>query len=445
MNRFRFMTLVLALALSLGMVGPVSAQDVVTVTWWTESDEAPIMDHIQQYFVDAFNAAHDDIQLELLFQEDLNDALRPAVQAGAGPDLLQTPGASYVKEYFDAGFVLSLDEYAEQYDWADKLLPWAYNSGVFEGSLYSIPLTYESMILYYNKTLFEANGWQPPTNLEELETLATAMQDMGIVPLPYSNSEWRPSNEHLYGIYLNNYAGPENVYKALIGEKPWTDPEFVEATNLLTKHMVEDGYFGGSLEMYYALTGADVWGMLSNGEGGMMMTGTWALRTAVQYFGETENEWDWVPLPPLSEMAGEYNYELATGSTVSINAGSEHQDEAAAVLEFLMGDKARALQVASGASFGEWMVPLRYESEDFPEGTDERLVRFFVDFAEVTGEGRYGYTTWTFWPAKANVQLWEAIEEVWAGDITTEEYLAEHQALWDEAREEGRTLVIPER
>ena len=65
---------------------------------------------------------------------------------------------------------------------------------------------------------------------------------------------------------------------------------------------------------------------------------------------------------------------------------------------------------------------------------------YFADFADVTGQGRIGYTTWTFWPAAPNVQLWEAIENVWVGELTVDDYLAEQQALWDTAREEGNVL-----
>ena len=58
---------------------------------------------------------------------------------------------------------------------------------------------------------------------------------------------------------------------------------------------------------------------------------------------------------------------------------------------------------------------------DFPAGTDERVLRFHSDFAAVPpAQGRYGYTSWTFWPARANQQLWEAIELVWAGEMSVE-------------------------
>ena len=57
-----------------------------------------------------------------------------------------------------------MDNYAEKNGWKDKLLPWAYESGILDGKLYSLPLTYESMILFYNKTLFDKKGWTIPNN-----------------------------------------------------------------------------------------------------------------------------------------------------------------------------------------------------------------------------------------------------------------------------------------
>jgi raffinose/stachyose/melibiose transport system substrate-binding protein len=101
------------------------------------------------------------------------------------------------------------------------------------------------------------------------------------------------------------------------------------------------------------------------------------------------------------------------------------------------------LALSSTQGFGEWMVPVHITAEDFPADTDERFIRFFSDFAEVTGEGRIGYTTWTFWPAGPNVQLWEEIELVWYDEMSVEDYLADQQAAWDQARAEGVVLNVP--
>ena len=444
MKHMKFWITLAILVFAVSSMGAlVSAQDVTTVVWWTESG-----DEVDEYLIpllqDAFNAEHDNIQLEIIGQETLNDVNRTALQAGAAPDIIQTPGASFIAEFVQAGLILPLTSLADQYGWQDKLLPWAYNSGILQGELYSIPITYESMVLFYNKTLFETMGWTPPTSQAEIDAIAAEAIANDIMPFTYGNASWQPSNEHLMGIYLNNYAGPENVYLALTGQKPWTDTEFVEATDLLAAQLT-GGWFSGDLSNYYANTGDDIRIELASGDAAMMQSGTWNFGSIGPFFVEEETEWDWVPLPPFHEQAGEYNYELATGSTISVNANTENPEAVGAVLDYWLSDPVRVLAIAAGAGFGEYVVPIHFTVDDFPAGTDERVARFFADFAAVTGAGRAGYTTWTFWPADANVQLWTAIEQVWAGDITTEEYLAEHEALWEEARAEGKTLPIPAR
>jgi len=437
------LNLVLLLVLVLLLGSATLAQEEVVITWWTE--DTVDLDQITATLVEPFNAANPGIRLEVIPTVELNNTLRTALAAGEAPDILQTPGASFIAEFLRSGLVLNLTDVAQQLGWEEKLLPWAYQSGIVDGSLYSIPLTYESMILVYNKTVFEENGWAVPTNLAELEAISAEAIAAGINPLVYGNVGWQPSNEHLVGIYLNNYAGPENVYKALIGEKPWTDPEFVGAIDLLRTHIADNGWFGGSLETYFAYGWDDFWSELAIGDAAMMMIGSWAFCCATDYFSESGMEWDWAPLPVLSDGAGEYNYELATGSTLSVNANSANPDAAVTVLDWLMSNKETVLNIASGYGYGEFMVPLYFNEEDFPAGSDPRVVRFFADFAKVTGEGRVGYTTWTFWPAVPNVHLWESVEQVWFGELSVDDYLAEHQALWDAAREESATLPIPAR
>ncbi len=446
MKSHRYFVLTPVLILLLALTGSViaRAQDVVTVTWWTESGD--FLQHVQDTFVKSFNDSHSNIKLELVGQEKLDDVLRTAFQAGEAPDILQTPGASFIAEYVASGQIQAMDDYATKFGWKDKLLPWAYESGILDGKLYSLPLTYESMILFYNKSLFERNNWTIPNNAADFQKLLQTISDAGIHPFAYSNSEWKPSNEHLVGVYLNNYAGADNVYKALTGEKKWTDPEFSEAIQLLTDQIAIKGWFGGSLDNYYAYASADDFADLTTGKSAMMMSGTWQFANMKTYFtSEVADQWDWAPIPMFKEGVGDYNYMLATGSTLSINAKSKNVDAAAEVLNYLLSDPKLVLANAAGADFGEWMVPLHYTDADFPDGADPRVVRYFSDFAKVTGEGRYGYTTWTFWPADADVQLWQDIEQVWAGDEMVADYLAAQQAEWDKARADGKTLPIPKR
>ena len=294
-----------------------------TVTWWAETnaDRDPVF---QAKLVDAFNASQNEIELVMEFKEGLNDILRTAMLSGEGPDIVETPGPSYVKEYQEAGLLQSMEGYSGQYGWEDKLLPWSYQAGVFNGEFYSAPKTFETMIMLYNKTLFEENGWNVPTTLSEYEDVASKIKAAGMNVFAYGSTGWQPTHEHLAGMYLNSYAGPDNVYKALIGEKEWTDPEFTGAIELLRKHMVDDGYWSGSLENYYALGWDDFHAMFASRGAAMMTIGTWTFGATTSGFADISDEWDWAPFPVLRDGGADPSYLLALGTTMSINLSLIH-------------------------------------------------------------------------------------------------------------------------
>ena len=412
-----------------------------TVTWWgeTNADRDPVF---QAKLVDAFNASQNEIELVMEFKEGLNDILRTAMLSGEGPDIVETPGPSYVKEYQEAGLLTSMQGYSEQFGWEDKLLPWSYQAGVFDGEFYSAPKTFESMIMLYNKTLFEENGWSVPTTLSEYEATAAKIKAAGMNVFAYGSTGWQPTHEHLAGMYLNSYAGPDNVYKALIGEKEWTDPEFTGAIELLRKHMVDDGYWSGSLENYYALGWDDFHAMFASRGAAMMTIGTWTFGATTAGFADISDEWDWAPFPVLRDGGADPSYLLALGTTMSINGSSENPDAAAAVLNFVFSNKEIVLDMAADFQFGEFVVPLYFSEDDIRDSVSPQVRRYLVDFAEATGKGNYGYTTWTFWPADPGVHIWKDMEVVWAGDITVEDYMYDHQKMWDKARKKGELLPV---
>jgi raffinose/stachyose/melibiose transport system substrate-binding protein len=230
---------------------------------------------------------------------------------------------------------------------------------------------------------------------------------------------------------------------ALTGAKQWTDPIFAEVFAMLTDDIANKGWWAGGLENYYQYDSSDFWAELASGEAAMMIVGTWGFNSAPEFFGETENEWDWAPVPNMSDTVRPSVYPLAIGSTIAINANSEHKDEAAVVLDFLLSDTERILNISSGFNYSEWLFPLHYSADDFPEEVDPRVQRFHTEFAAATSEGNYGYANWTFWPGPANTDLRVEIEGVWEGLLTIEDYLANHQAVWNELFESGSTIPVP--
>ncbi len=269
-----------------------------TIELWLEPDDTCTIETT----VDTFNAQSDTIFVEAITIEGDWDATRTAIAAGEGPDVVRTPGPSFVYELVQAGQLLSLDELSDVYGWGDKFAPFALNLGSVDGQLYSLPDEMETLVVYYNKTLFEENGWEIPTTMDELHALSEEIDAAGVIPFGHANADWRPANEWFVGEYLNHVAGPDKVYQALTGEIDWTDPDFVLAIEMLNEAQ-QNGWYMGGLEFYYTTLWDDYHIANATGEAAMNIEGTWAAADLNDvYFVEDTggNEWDWFPVPSLN-------------------------------------------------------------------------------------------------------------------------------------------------
>ena len=114
-----------------------------------------------------------------------------------------------------------LDAYAEQFGWNDRFAKGSLEPRQGKRQALQHPDEIETLVLYYNKTLFEQNGWEPPKTIDELMALAEQINAAGIIPFAHANAEWRPANEWFVGEFLNHSAGgPQKVYDALTGKAP---------------------------------------------------------------------------------------------------------------------------------------------------------------------------------------------------------------------------------
>lgn len=417
---------------------PSFAQDAKPVTWWYEQASPANQDNLRSLIVDAFNKANPGYDLSVDFRgTELDKQLRVAMLSGSGPDIVYTPGPSYVAAMAQAGQLLPLDAYADKLGWRDRILPVFLDLGTYDGKLYALPKTYETLGLFYNKTLFDANGWTAPTTIAELETLADAMLAKGIVPFGAGNADWRPTNEHYVSIILNSVAGPDKVAQALRGEIPWTDPAFVEAIETLNSWW-QKGYFGPD---YFSLTGEQAFARIATGEAGMAPTGTWNFANVPTYFPANNAEPAFVGFP---SKEGEPVYALGVGSTFSVSATTANPDGAVAVIDYIFTPEFYGAM--NTVWQGEWNLPL----SDLSKVTigPEVLPLYgetMEGLAKAVAEDRYGYTTWTFLPPATDTYLVSGMEEVWLGQITVADFLAKLDATFQGEKAEGKVPAVPER
>ena len=421
---------------------PAASGEKVKVTWWTESPEEQYQKPLIANFVNGCQADNPGIEIELKFTENLNDVLRTAVQAGSGPDIIQTPGPAFVAEYVKAGLVGDLSPYEQKFNWNKTIFQWALEVGKLDGKLYSLPLTYEAMVMWYNKKTLADNKWSVPTTRPEIEKIAEEAKAKKIYPFVNANAGWKGVNEWLVSSWYGNYAGADNVYKALKGEMKWDDPLFVETIALLKDYM-DKGYFRGSKQSYFATDFPELDADLATGKGVFDFAGTWAFQGKPVAFKDNPDDWDWAATPSFRDGV-KPSFPIGIGSTLSINAKSKNPDAAAAVLDCIYNNPKRAAKIIHDFP-GEWVVPITLKKDDFPADTDARFIRALEAIASSSQSGDYGYTTWTFWPAKSDQFIIEQMDAVFDGKMTPQEFSQKLQEMYAQEAKDGKLAPVPNR
>jgi raffinose/stachyose/melibiose transport system substrate-binding protein len=417
--------------------GGFAAQDGATITLWLDISGSP--DRAQWLIDNTFKEFNDlgGIQVEASMKDDGWTDTLTALDGGEGPDIVITPGPSLSLDLGIAGQLAPLDDYAAQYGWDESFFPWAIDLGTVDGTLMALPNEVETLVLYFNKTVFDDNGWTPPTTIDELTAVARLAADAGLIPFAHANAEWQGTNEWFVGEFLNHAAGPDKVHQALTGALPWTDQVFVDALTVLNEYQ-QNGWFMGGLDQYYAATFEESIAAFASGDAAMRIDGSWLVSDALTYFAESGQEWDWTPMPSTS---GDVIFDLGIGTTYGINAASSQADAAAEFLAYFFSPEAQASQVA-GAGLDPAPVNI---PADLLGDIDARRERMIEQIDKVTSEGGYGYTTWTFLPPQSDTYLIEEIEKVWAGDITVEAYLQGLQDIFATELEAGDVPPLPAR
>jgi len=395
---------------------------------------------LRRYPGHTVQCASTTIQVDAQLLPNAWDTTRTALAGGGAPDIVTTPGPSFGYTLAKAGYFLALDDIAKQYNWDKSFVPWALALGQANGKLYSVPAEVETMLLYYNKTLFKTNGWTVPKTMADLIALAKTIKAAGIIPFAHANAEWRGANEWFVTSFLNNIAGPQKVYEALSGKRSWDDPEFQKAIDMLTQ-MQRDSLFMNGLDRYYTATFNETHTAFGDGKAAMDIEGTWLLGGIADFFGEkakNQNEWDWVPVPSAT---GDAIYPLGIGSTWSINAKAKDPKAAAEFLNYFFS---AATQAKMLLNCGVAPAPITLNPVDL-KTLDPRNVAIRAALNEAAAKNGYGYTTWTFWPPKSDTYIIENIEKVWAGDMTSLQYLQGLQTLFTQEFKAGNVPPLPAR
>jgi multiple sugar transport system substrate-binding protein len=92
-----------------------------------------------------------------------------------------------------------------------------------DGEQYAIPFNTYPWVVIYLKSVFEENGWEVPTTMEEMKAIMDDAQAKGMVPLAFGDQQGWPAmgTFDILNMRLNGY---DFHIGLMAGEEKWTDP-----------------------------------------------------------------------------------------------------------------------------------------------------------------------------------------------------------------------------
>lgn len=190
----------LAVAMLAGCSGtPEQSAGPVKLDFWYSATGVPADTLVA--LVEEFNAAHDDVTINAIFQGQYEESmakLANAVQGGELPALIQG-GDTFSTYLRDSGLTVPPGEVenldGKTFDDSD-LVPVLANYYTFDGELSSIPIMVSQPVILYNTAVLQAAGIdpaKPPKTLDELFEVATKLhQSSGKAGFTTFVDQWWP-------------------------------------------------------------------------------------------------------------------------------------------------------------------------------------------------------------------------------------------------------------
>jgi raffinose/stachyose/melibiose transport system substrate-binding protein len=368
----------------------VPVEETTLVVWdqFYRDVESQVIDTLNA----EFEAAHPGVKIERVVKtlDDLKLTLKLALAEEDGPDVAQVnQGRSDMGAMVEAGLLLPLNDYAATYNWGERFSPSVNSRNSFtedgktfgSGNLYGVSPTAEVVGVYYNKTLFAANGWVVPTTFDEFETLLATIKAAGVTPISFGSLDgWNAIHEfssvqHLLVPldYLNNFVyGVNNV--------SFDIPENQQAAAVM-QDWVQNGYF---TEGFAGIGYDDSNLAFKAGEGAMTITGSWLTG---ELLTGTDQEFGFFLLP-----ANPGQTRLAIGGVgvpFSIRKTTVHPDLAAEYLDWMTSSRAAQLWAGVG------MLPAMPVAEGTTVNVDPLFADTWVAWNTINNENAVGhYIDW---------------------------------------------------
>lgn len=370
----------------------------------------------------AYNEVNPDVSVSFTQEKELEDALTPRFQAQDYPDVVMLALSrekalpeALIKDRALAPLtdVLDLTIPGEEVTVGEKLLDGFVDSTSTnpynDGDTYLMPMFYSPTGLFYNKALFEENGWEVPTTWNAMWELADLAAEQDIALFTYPTAGYLDA---FFASIIYSAGGPDLYAQAMeYSPEVWSGEELTEVFSTL----------GTLAENTESTTVANAnpndftrnQQLLLDNQALFMPNGTWVVGEMAEAPRADNFEWAMTAVPAL-EGGDSYAYTFL--EHIWVPAGAENQEAAKDFIAFLYSDTAADIFAKYGA-----VQPIQGLTEKLPE--DQQVFYSIYDNGVLPGMG--GFVSAEAIPGlDLPGTLYGQYDGVVAGDVSVEDWQA---------------------
>ena len=261
---------------------------------------------------------------------DFQPKMQQYMQSGL-PDIM-IGKAQDVATYAPQGILGEIDE-----QYLDRGLDAARENVTIDGKTYG--LVYNAMYqgVYYNREMFEENGWEVPETQEDLQAIIDDCNEKGIVPFAsHMIDTWAIGNvtmQFMMNDVFNN--DPEWGDKFRAGETSFSDRKEAQTAYQYNK-LIYDNTYPDTFSTEETTCDA----RMVQGEAAMKVSGSWS----IQSFLDIDESFDF-GIFPFPNQTGDSKLIFEPNITIMTSAETEHQDAVNKFLDVLTSDKDLAVEI----------------------------------------------------------------------------------------------------
>jgi multiple sugar transport system substrate-binding protein len=229
----RFASIALGCAMLAVSWAPPSMAQTKELTIWTMGGDQPGWVKWLEGITANFEKNNPGAKAKITYYEKtaLGVALRTALRAGQGPDVLYTEPDQ--KEYAENGFLRPMNDLL---NW-DNVEPWAKGAWSTDDKVWGVPYSAYTNEIYYNKDLMKELGVTIPPNGQvsqaEFINILKKAKAANVEPLVIGAGDRPFTGAYISFEPMLRKLGPADYQKLLDGKLSYADPRVVEVLNFV--------------------------------------------------------------------------------------------------------------------------------------------------------------------------------------------------------------------